>query len=89
MSLMFTLRSSRLAKLHELVMLSGEGQFMELVYLCVVPAAVLATVFAIVLRLLRPVIDTRELPLVSPRIPIFGHALGLLRYGVPYYAMAT
>lgn len=66
----------------------AESQFMELVYLCVAIAAVLAAVFAIV-RLLRPAIDTREPPLVSPRIPIFGHALGLLRYGVPYYAMAT
>ena len=67
----------------------AEGQFMELVYLCVAPAAVLAALFTIVLRLLRPAINTREPPLVSPRIPIFGHALGLLRYGVPYYAMAT
>ncbi|KAF2770172.1 putative P450 monooxygenase [Teratosphaeria nubilosa] len=30
--------------------------------------------------------DLREPPYLSPRIPIIGHALGILRYGVPYYA---
>lgn len=68
-------------------MLSTEGQRIEVVYLLVAIAAVLA--LGCGLRLLRPNIDTREPPLVSPTIPIFGHALGLLRYGVPYYTKAT
>jgi hypothetical protein len=29
--------------------------------------------------------DPKEPPLISPRIPIIGHALGIIRYGVPYY----
>ena len=68
-------------------MLSTEGQRLEAVYLLVAIAAVVT--LSCRLRLLRPKIDTREPPLVSPRIPIFGHALGLLRFGVPYYTKAT
>ena len=29
--------------------------------------------------------DPREPPLISPRIPIIGHALGIIRHGIPYY----
>ena len=68
---------------------SAQGQLTDPVYIGGAIAAVLAAVFPILLCMLRPAIDTREPPLVTPRIPIFGHALGLLRYGVPYYAMAT
>lgn len=68
-------------------MIAKEGQRIEVVYLLVAIATVIALGYG--LRLLRPIIDTREPPLVSPKIPIFGHAIGLLRYGVPYYAKAT
>ena len=69
------------------VMHPSEGLRMELVYLCIGIAVLLALVFGI--RLLRSPRDSREPPLVSPSIPIIGHMLGLLRYGVPYYAIAT
>lgn len=68
-------------------MLSMEGRRVEVWILLVAIAALLALKYG--LRLLGPRIDTREPPLVSPKIPIFGHALGLLHYGVPYYAKAT
>jgi hypothetical protein len=29
--------------------------------------------------------DNREPPYIKPRIPFIGHAVGILRYGVPYY----
>ena len=60
---------------------------MDLVYLCVAIAILPALVLCV--RLLRSSVDGREPPLVSPSIPVFGHVLGLLRYGVPYYAIAT
>ena len=68
-------------------MFLAEGPCMELVYLCVAVAVLLALVFG--LRLLQSPVDSREPPLVSPSIPVMGHALGLLRYGLPYYAIAT
>ena len=60
---------------------------MDLVCLCVAITILPAFVFCV--RLLRSPVDAREPPLVSPSIPVFGHVLGLLRYGVPYYAIAT
>ena len=64
-----------------------EGSRIELVYLLVAIAVLSALVFGV--RLLQTPFDGREPPLVSPSIPVFGHVLGLLRYGVPYYAIAT
>jgi lipid-A-disaccharide synthase-like uncharacterized protein len=32
--------------------------------------------------------DPREPPLISPKIPFIGHLVGLLRYGLAYYAKA-
>jgi hypothetical protein len=29
--------------------------------------------------------DSKEPPLISPRVPIIGHAIGIIRHGVPYY----
>lgn len=84
----YTLQSYfRPVTLRKIIMHPAEGQRMEIIYFSIILAAVLAVVFA--LRLLRPTIDPREPPLVSPKIPVFGHALGLLRCGVPYYAMVT
>ena len=71
----------------QLVMHPFEDSRMELVYLCIAIAVLLALVFGV--RLLQSPIDSREPPLVSPSIPVFGHALGLLRHGIPYYAIAT
>lgn len=69
------------------VMHSAEGPYMELVYLGVAIAVLLALVLCV--RLFQTPVDGREPPLVSPGIPLFGHVLGLLKYGVPYYAIAT
>ena len=65
----------------------AESPPLDLVYLCVAVAVLLALILGV--RLLTSPIDGREPPLVSPSIPVFGHVLGLLRYGVPYYAIAT
>ena len=69
------------------IMHPAEGPPMDLVYLCVAIAVLLALIFAV--RLLQSSVDGREPPLVSPSVPVLGHVLGLLRYGVPYYAIAT
>ena len=69
------------------IMHPSDGLSVNLIYLCVAIAVLLALVFAV--RLLQSPIDSREPPLVSPSIPIIGHALGLLRYGTPYYAIVT
>ena len=76
-----------LANIVQVIMHPAENLPMDLVYLCVTIAVLLALVFGV--RLLQSPVDGREPPLVSPSIPVFGHVLGLLRYGVPYYAIAT
>ena len=64
-----------------------EGLRMEPVYIFVTVAVSLALLFG--LRLLQSPLDEREPPLIPPRIPVLGHALGLLQNGVSYYATAT
>ena len=71
----------------QLVLHPAENLSMELVYLCGAIAVLIALILGV--RLLRSPIDEREPPLVSPSIPVFGHVLGLLQYGVLYYTMAT
>ena len=74
---MLTLRS-----IAQLVMHPTEGTHVELVYLCLTLAVLLALLFG--LRLFQSPLDEREPPLVSSSIPVFGHVLGLLRHGMPY-----
>lgn len=46
-----------------------------------------AVVFYFFFQYLTPKIDPREPPIINAKIPFIGHILGLIRYGVPYYAM--
>ncbi|SMR45237.1 unnamed protein product [Zymoseptoria tritici ST99CH_3D1] len=49
-------------------------------------AAVVALVIFFIVLVARGQPDRREPPHLTPRVPLVGHALGILCYGVPYYA---
>ncbi|KAF7510550.1 hypothetical protein GJ744_006396 [Endocarpon pusillum] len=60
---------------------------MDLFNLLTIAVLVLAIYYF--LQFLTPKLDPREPPLISAKIPFIGHVVGLLRYGVPYYAKAS
>jgi len=57
---------------------------MALPFILLLAAAILA--FGYTRRLLTLRHDSREPPLISADIPLVGHMIGLIRYGISYYA---
>lgn len=51
-------------------------------------AGVLIVGFCCIVHFFTPKLDPREPPLISPKIPLIGHVIGILRHGLPYYAKA-
>lgn len=48
--------------------------------------ALLVVTFFALSHVVKPAIDPREPPILEPRLPLVGHIVGLLQYGVDYFS---
>lgn len=51
----------------------------------VVGFGILLVIFAVLRSLVRVQYDPHEPPLIHPKIPFFGHVIGMFRYGASYF----